>query len=76
MGLFRGTARYYAQFRPGIPASVAALLVTESNRKAPATTLLDLGTGTGQIVEALAGSFQEIVAVDPDAEMLEVAKSG
>lgn len=73
MSEFAGTAKYYREFRPGIPDSVTDLLVTAANRDAEATTLLDLGTGTGQVVRGLHPHFREIIAVDPDESLLDFA---
>ncbi|MBI3859785.1 MAG: class I SAM-dependent methyltransferase [Thaumarchaeota archaeon] len=73
MSEFAGTAYYYDQYRPGIPQDVAELLLAKANARAPATTLLDLGTGTGQVIRALHQHFAHIIAVDPDAEMLGLA---
>jgi SAM-dependent methyltransferase len=39
-----------------------------------ASTLLDLGTGTGQAVQALLHHFTDIFAVDPDSAMVDLAK--
>lgn len=74
MSLFAGTATYYRQFRPGIPHEVAAVL----DHAAPARPvgrrrLLDVGTGTGLVVEALLSRFGDIIAVDNDADMLAAA---
>lgn len=71
---FAGTAAYYSRYRPGIPPEVADLLIREANRDAPARTLLDLGTGTGQVIEALHHAFESIIAVEPDPEMLQCAR--
>ena len=74
MSNFAGTAIYYNRYRPSIPSEVAEYLIFEANRYAPATRLLDLGSGTGQVVEALYHNFNEIIAVDSDAEMLNIAE--
>jgi ubiquinone/menaquinone biosynthesis C-methylase UbiE len=74
MSEFSGAAIYYSRFRPGIPKEVSDLLLAEANREATATTLLDLGTGTGQVLEVLHKSFNDIIAIEPDAEMLNLAK--
>ncbi|GAA2507285.1 class I SAM-dependent methyltransferase [Streptomyces gobitricini] len=76
MSLFTGTATYYRQFRPGIPQDVAAVL----DRATPVRTdgprrLLDVGTGTGLVVEALLDRFDDIIAADNDADMLATAES-
>ncbi|RAY17013.1 SAM-dependent methyltransferase [Actinomadura craniellae] len=75
MSKFAGAAAYYQTFRPGIPEEVARTLVEAARRDAPATTLLDLGTGTGQVVQALHPYFADIVAVDPDKELLRLAET-
>jgi SAM-dependent methyltransferase len=77
--LFAGTAGYYRQFRPGVPPNVAAILDDATLRDDAGhlrghRRLLDLGTGTGQVVEALLGRFAEVIAVDPDASMLATAE--
>ena len=74
MSEFAGTATHYSRYRPGIPGEVAKKLVAEANCEALATTLLDLGTGTGQVLEAVHQHFKDIIAVDPDAEMLDLAE--
>jgi trans-aconitate methyltransferase len=76
MSLFTGTAAYYRQFRPGIPENVAAAL----DQAAPTRTdgprrLLDIGTGTGLVAEALLDRFDDIIAIDNDADMLATAES-
>ncbi|AZK95024.1 methyltransferase domain-containing protein [Streptomyces sp. SID5473] len=76
MNLFAGTSTYYRQFRPGVPREVADIL----DRAAPTRPgghrrLLDIGTGTGLVVEALLGRFDDIIAADNDAEMLATAES-
>ncbi|MGW4412392.1 class I SAM-dependent methyltransferase [Nonomuraea sp. NPDC004702] len=70
MSKFAGTARYYRLYRPGIPAEAVQLLTAETDRRAPARRLLDLGTGTGQVPAALHQLFTEIDAVEPDADMV------
>ncbi|MFC3577803.1 class I SAM-dependent methyltransferase [Streptomyces yaanensis] len=76
MNLFTGTATYYRQFRPGIPEGVTTVLdqITPARPKGP-RRLLDVGTGTGLVVEALLARFDDIIAIDSDAEMLAAAES-
>jgi predicted TPR repeat methyltransferase len=76
MSLFAGTASYYRQFRPGIPEDVAEAL----DKAAPSPSggrrrLLDVGTGTGLVAEALLDRFDDIIAIDTDADMLAAAES-
>ena len=66
---FAGAARYYDQFRaPYAPAAidfvVAALGLGERARA------LDLGCGPGTLAIPLSAAVAEVVAVDPDADMI------
>lgn len=72
--LFKGAAWYYARFRRGYPQSFYNHLVKifKLNGKSRA---LDLGTGTGQIAIPLSQIVKEVVAIDPDEEMLNEGKS-
>lgn len=73
MSTFSGTVYYYQKYRPGIPDEVADIL----DRAAPAgkpRRLLDLGTGTGMVIQALLGRFDDIIGVDTDSDMLTVAE--
>jgi ubiquinone/menaquinone biosynthesis C-methylase UbiE len=67
--VFTGTARYYARFRPAYPDEVIHLLVDrfQLNKK---SRVLDLGCGTGQIALKMAPFVSEVIAIDPQAEML------
>lgn len=71
-GEFAGTVEYYRKYRPGIPRSVADILDHAAPPGSP-RRLLDVGTGTGLVVEALLGRFNDIVAIDNDADMLAAA---
>lgn len=73
MSVFRGTAGFYRQYRPGIPDSVAKVLDTAVASSRP-RRLLDVGTGTGLVVEALLGRFDDIIAIDNDPDMLDAAE--
>ena len=70
---FKGSARYYARYREGYPDEFFELLkskftLSENDR------VLDLGCGTGQIAVPLAGSVKEVVAMDPEPEMIAEGK--
>jgi trans-aconitate methyltransferase len=74
MSVFHGTVGFYRQYRPGIPPSVADVL-DRAVTTGPPRRLLDVGTGTGLVVEALLGRFDDIIAIDNDADMLTAAES-
>jgi trans-aconitate methyltransferase len=74
MTLFTGTVGFYRQYRPGIPEEVAAALDHAAPQARP-RRLLDIGTGTGLVAESLLGRFDDIIAIDNDAEMLAAAES-
>jgi SAM-dependent methyltransferase len=67
--LFRGTAPYYARFRPGYPPELLERLAAAAGLDGTGR-LLDLGTGTGQLAVPLSAYVAEVVAVDPEPEML------
>jgi SAM-dependent methyltransferase len=56
----------YELGRPGWPRGAIEVL------DRPVTTVLDLGAGTGKLTRVLASAFEEIVAVEPAAEMRRV----
>jgi SAM-dependent methyltransferase len=69
--LFKGTAYYYQRFRPGYPdALIADLLERVSGR----ACLLDVACGTGQISIPFAREFEEVLGLDQEAEMIELAR--
>lgn len=70
---FKGTAWYYARYREGYPDEFFELLkdrfsLSRNDR------VLDLGCGTGQIAIRAADFVKEVIAMDPEPEMLEEAK--
>jgi SAM-dependent methyltransferase len=69
VSLFGGTARYYAQYRPGYPQELLDGLAAAAGLDGTGR-LLDLGAGTGHLAVPLARYVEEVVAVDPEAEML------
>jgi ubiquinone/menaquinone biosynthesis C-methylase UbiE len=72
--IFSGTAWYYARFRPDYPEEVIKLLLNKFSL-GKKSRVLDLGCGTGQMSLWLAPYVSEIVAVDPQEEMLTEGKS-
>lgn len=71
--LFRGTHKYYAKYRPGIPNEVINVIINHFNIK-PNDRILDIGCGTGQVALAMDGKCKEMVCIDSDPEMLNQAE--
>lgn len=73
---FEGLAERYDRYRPGIPADVCSILSglveTEATHSA---RLLDLGTGTGQVIFDCGNRFATLVGVELDAGMVEIARN-
>ncbi len=69
--LFKGTAYYYERFRPGYPDTLIADLL---ERVPGRTRLLDVACGTGQVTVPLAKVFEDVLAIDQEAEMIELAR--
>lgn len=72
-GFAGDAANFYTQYRRGYPAPVIDLLV-EAMDLSPADTVLDLGCGTGQLTIPLAGRVGRMLGVDPEPDMLELAR--
>jgi ubiquinone/menaquinone biosynthesis C-methylase UbiE len=72
--LYRGTARFYDEFRVAYPRALLDDLRVRAGI-AGAGRLLDLACGTGQITFGLASSFAEVWAVDQEPEAVEFARA-
>jgi SAM-dependent methyltransferase len=72
--LYRGTAGYYDRFRPPYPDQLTSDLLARVEVGA-GDRLLDLACGTGQVAFALAEHFDEIWAVDQEAESVGFARA-
>jgi SAM-dependent methyltransferase len=75
--LFAAAAAEYARHRPGLPDEAARLLA-DTLSELPYPTLLDLGTGTGQVPLALLSTvpgLAHIEAVDINRPMLDQART-
>ncbi len=72
--LYRGTARFYDEFRVGYPRRLLDDLRVRA-RITGAGRLLDLACGTGQVTFGLGSSFTEIWAVDQEPEAVEFARA-
>lgn len=73
MSRFAEAAPFYRRYRPGIPPEVVNILDDAAPRSGP-RCLLDVGTGTGLVVEGLLGRFDDIIAIDNDLGMLAAAE--
>lgn len=62
---FGAVAPAYARLRPGYPAELVGFLLGGQRQK-----VLDLGAGTGKLSEAIIAAAHQLVAVDPDGQML------
>lgn len=69
MSLFGGTASYYARFRSRYPPELLRRLADHANLDGTGR-LLDLGSGPGFLAVPLAAYVAEVIAVDPEPEML------
>src|SRR6187397_157962 len=67
---YKGAAAYYAQYRPPYPAGLAPLL-RDAFHLDGTRRLLDLGCGPGPVAIRLAPLFEQVVAMDPEPDMLE-----
>jgi ubiquinone/menaquinone biosynthesis C-methylase UbiE len=74
VSLFQGTAEFYREFRSGVPADVAAILIDAAPDRRP-RNLLDVGTGTGYVIEALQDDVDDVIGIDVDDDLLMVARS-
>lgn len=72
-GLFSTTADFYQRYRSGISSEVAELLLARTPKRRP-RRLLDVGTGSGFVIQSLLPEFDEAIGVDPDADLLAVAR--
>jgi SAM-dependent methyltransferase len=68
--MFRGTASYYARYRPGYPLDLLEQLAAAAGLDGTGR-LLDLGCGPGTIAIPLAAYAGEVLAVDREPDMLD-----
>jgi ubiquinone/menaquinone biosynthesis C-methylase UbiE len=71
--MFKGTAWYYARYRANYPDVFFDMLKNKFNLSKN-DRVLDLGCGTGQIAIPICKYVQEVVAMDPEPEMLAEGK--
>jgi SAM-dependent methyltransferase len=69
-GSFGEVASTYERFRPGPPPAAIAWMLPDS-----ATTVVDLGAGTGAMTRDLVGKVDRVFAIEPDDRMREILAS-
>lgn len=72
--LFQGAAWYYARYRSRYPQILFDRLSDRFNLNGN-ERLLDLGCGAGLVSIPFSDRFSEVIAIDPDAEMLKEAEA-
>jgi SAM-dependent methyltransferase len=70
---FRSAAQYYLSGRPSYSSLLIQRVVELCNLKGE-DRILDLGCGPGQLAMAFACFVREVTALDPEPEMLEIAR--
>ena len=70
---FRSAAHHYLAGRPGYAPRAIARVIELCEVK-PEDRVLDLGCGPGQLARAFAPYVREVVGVDPEPEMLRLAR--
>ncbi len=63
-GSFGEVASTYERFRPGPPSAAIAWMLPDA-----ATTVVDLGAGTGAMTQELVGKVDRVFAIEPDDRM-------
>ena len=71
---FRAAAPHYLAGRPAYAARLIRLVAQLTGLRA-ADRVLDLGCGPGQLAAAFAPLVSEVIAVDPEPEMLRIAET-
>lgn len=69
---FGAVAEDYERYRPGYPDDLVALVSEVAD--GPVRRAIEIGAGTGKATRTFAGAGIEVVATDPDADMLAVLR--
>jgi SAM-dependent methyltransferase len=72
-GLFEGTAEDYDRYRLPYPDTLVER-IREHLRPDGAGRMIDLGAGTGQVARALRPCFADVIAVDPEPDMVQYGR--
>lgn len=67
--IYKGTAWYYSRFRPRYPETLVTLLRDTFGLDGRGR-LLDLGCGPGTVALRISHLFEQVVAMDPEPDML------
>jgi SAM-dependent methyltransferase len=67
--IYEGTAAYYARGRPPYSRALVSTLMSALDLDGSGR-LLDVGCGPGILTMELASTFNEVIGLDPDADML------
>jgi SAM-dependent methyltransferase len=67
--IYKGTAWYYSRFRPPYPETLVTVLRDNFSLDGRGR-LLDLGCGPGPVALRIAHLFEDVLAMDPEPEML------
>lgn len=67
---FGQAASAYESGRPGYPADAVAWLLEQVREPGRAVRVADVGAGTGKLTRTVVELGAEVVAIDPDADML------
>lgn len=70
---FGAAADDYAKFRAGFPESFFDRLASAGYCR-PATTVVDVGTGTGTLARGFARRGATVIGIDPDARLVQQAR--
>jgi SAM-dependent methyltransferase len=67
---FGAAAASYEAGRPGYPTDAVQWMLAPARRAGSALRVADVGAGTGKLTRVLVEAGAQVVAVDPDADML------
>ena len=73
LGFSGEVADYYAKYRRGYPPQVLDALQAAFGLDTD-DVVLDLGCGTGQLTVPLASRFRSVIGMDPEPDMLRLAR--
>lgn len=70
---FASAAAYYAKYRPFYPPGIIDDVVSFF-KLTPDSRIIDIGSGTGQLAIQMAEHVKEVVAIEPDSDMIAEGK--